>query len=244
MHRQLTTAWMVVVVLISCSRRLDGCTCTGPGPRRALELAAVVFTGKVIGFNEGNDTAIFEVYDSWKGISPWRTRIEVRPDYSGCSVFLTQDGEYLLYASKGEDRKLVTATCFPSRPLAEAATDLRELGRPRWRWWHHRKVIPNAPERRYWIASIGSQRQLLQYHWTDAKLGVHGRESREKWWRRLTLQVERTATAKSAVPPLTFERWTAVCALRAVNGHARRVESLRSRGSSWNLACGTVILQD
>jgi hypothetical protein len=140
MHRHLTIAGVLLVLLALCSRSADGCICTIPGqPSRALQLSEVVFTGKVVGFNQDNGTAVLVVYSAWKGVSPWKNQIEVGMDFSDCFYELKLGQEYLLYAGKGEGQKLVTDTCYPNRLLAEAKKDLDELGRSKWRWRHHRR---------------------------------------------------------------------------------------------------------
>jgi hypothetical protein len=100
-------------------------------------LAEVVFTGKVVDVNEDNGTARLEIYASWKGV-PWKNEMEVR-FFGACLYELKLGQEYLLYADRGEDQKLVTDMCYPNRLLAEAGKDLRELDRRRRRSWHYRK---------------------------------------------------------------------------------------------------------
>ena len=136
MHRQIAIAG---ILLVFCSRSAGGCDCIIPGPSWARQLAEVVFTGKVVGLSTNNGTAALEIYSTWKGISPWKNRIEMRMVFSDCYYELKLGQEYLLYADKGEDQNLVTNMCYPNRLLAEAGEDLRELGKPRWRWWHRRR---------------------------------------------------------------------------------------------------------
>ena len=132
-------ATMLLILLILCSRSAGGCDCIIPGPSWARQSAEVVFTGKVVSVSEDNGTAVLEVYSTWKGVSPWKNRIEIRMAFLTCLYELKLDQEYLLYADKREDQRLVTDMCYPNRLLAEAEKDLRELGRPRWRWRHHRQ---------------------------------------------------------------------------------------------------------
>jgi hypothetical protein len=60
-------------------------------------------------------------------------------DFSDCFYELKLGQEYLLYAVRESDQKLVTNTCYPNRLLTEAGKDLNELGRSQWRWRHHRR---------------------------------------------------------------------------------------------------------
>ena len=140
MHRHITIAGVLLVFLALCTSSADGCICIIPGqPSRARQLSDVVFAGRVVDFNRDNGTAVLEVYSSWKGISPWKKRIEVGMDFSDCFYELKLGQEYLLYALRESDQKLVTNTCYPNRLLAEAGKDLNELGRSQWRWRHHRR---------------------------------------------------------------------------------------------------------
>jgi hypothetical protein len=119
------------------SRSAGACDCVMPLGKWALDSAAAVFTGKVVELNEGGYHALVEVYSTWKGVSPWKKTVEVNIGFSDCAYELELGQEYLLYTDQ-KDGKLFTHLCYPNHLLAEAGEELSELGRPRWRLWHHR----------------------------------------------------------------------------------------------------------
>jgi hypothetical protein len=139
MHCRVTVAGILFLSL--CSRSAGVCVCINVGPSQALQSAEAVFTGKVVNIKE-DGTALLVVYDSWKGIPPWKDKVEVGTDYyfTDCPYADLKEGqEYLLYTEKGEDQKLATDGCWPNLSLAEAGKDLRELDRRRRRLQRHRR---------------------------------------------------------------------------------------------------------
>jgi hypothetical protein len=139
MHCRVTVAGILFLSL--CSRSAGVCVCINVGPSQALQSAEVVFTGKVVDI-KADGTALLEVYASWKGIPPWKDKVEVGTDcyLTDCPYADLKVGqEYLLYAEQEEDQKLVTNGCWPNLSLAEAGKDLRELDRRRQRWQRHRR---------------------------------------------------------------------------------------------------------
>lgn len=130
---RIMMAGAICVVLLLCSHNAEACGCIVPGPRQALEVAEVVFTGKVVDINEVDGSALLEVYATWKGLSPWTKKTKISMVFSTCYYELRLGEEYLLYARKeGRHKNLLTDMCYPNRLLAEARRDLLELGRPRW----------------------------------------------------------------------------------------------------------------
>jgi len=131
MHRIITIG-AVFIALLLCGYRAEACDCIVPAPKDAFNLAEAVFTGKVIEVSEDKGRTLLEVSAIWKGISPWRKKIELRAVSGTCYYELKQGQEYLLYAGR-ESEGLFTNICYPNRLLVDARKDLLDLGRPRWR---------------------------------------------------------------------------------------------------------------
>ncbi|MEX1094710.1 MAG: hypothetical protein WED34_01605 [Planctomycetales bacterium] len=109
-----------------------------PGPKEALESAAAVFVGKMVGKErEGAVYEVkFEVSRSWKG--PRGKTITVStPTSAGLAGYRFRDGEtypvYCLprFADAAETALPWTNAMTRTHPLSEAAADIKELGEPR-----------------------------------------------------------------------------------------------------------------
>lgn len=94
---------------------------------KELESSKAVFSGKVIEIKHENNNRkiLFEVEETWKGIS--QTEIILEDEWSSCSIDFFEGDSYLVYAYEfgGE---LTTNICDRTRELSSAGEDLATLG--------------------------------------------------------------------------------------------------------------------
>ncbi|WNF24674.1 hypothetical protein [Mesobacillus jeotgali] len=92
-----------------------------------LDSSKAVFSGKVIEIkNENNNRKIlFEVEDTWKGVS--QTEIILEDEWSSCSTDFFEGETYLVYAHEFQG-ELTTDICDRTRELSSAGEDLATLG--------------------------------------------------------------------------------------------------------------------
>ncbi|EYF05656.1 hypothetical protein [Chondromyces apiculatus] len=126
-------AFSAALAILSPTNDALACRCTPPRTVAiAMKDATAVFKGKVTAVVKGaapGSTLLvkFDVSTSWKG--PPGATIEVRTasDGAACGLYFTEGAEWLVYASTN-DGALSTGLCSRSKPLADAAEDLAQLG--------------------------------------------------------------------------------------------------------------------
>jgi hypothetical protein len=141
---------MVIWLGLNRSSALAYESCIPPPPSEALQLADVVFAGKVIAANqqawrinnmkfgwrppfihltEDHDRyrSTFEVTTVWKGDVTARTSIIHSIDRCGASYSFRLGGEYIVYARWFEG-ELYNAWCHRNNPLSAAGEDLLAFG--------------------------------------------------------------------------------------------------------------------
>lgn len=94
---------------------------------KELESSEAIFSGKVIEINNENNNRkiLFEVVDTWKGVS--QTEIILEDEWSSCSTDFFEGESYLVYAHEFQG-ELTTDICDRTRELSSAGDDLATLG--------------------------------------------------------------------------------------------------------------------
>ncbi|WP_226641371.1 hypothetical protein [Mesobacillus subterraneus] len=94
---------------------------------KELESSKAVFSGKVIEIKTSNNNrkVLFEVEETWKGVS--QTEIILEDEWSSCSTDFFEGESYLVYAHEFQG-ELTTDICDRTRELSSAEGDLATLG--------------------------------------------------------------------------------------------------------------------
>ena len=98
--------------------------------RSAYRQSKAVFVGEVVSEEKDEDTKTFkfEVKEYWKGADTKNIEINVY-ETTRYQAWFQKGGKYLIYATADEDGKLRVERCSRSRDAANAAEDLRQLGK-------------------------------------------------------------------------------------------------------------------
>ncbi len=113
------------------------CTCApSKGPAAELELAAAVFSGKVVEVRkhrQGEDIfarveAVLRVERAWKGVEGATVSVFTASHSATCGYGFKGGRTYLVYAYKDAGGRLSTGICSRTRRLKDAGEDLKELG--------------------------------------------------------------------------------------------------------------------
>jgi hypothetical protein len=158
MRNKLLCAVLLALILcclqLGAPWKASACSCVTPASALdALQGADVVFLGTVTRITSVNQTntwaskeVAFSVSDVWKGAVAPRTLLVTGSGAGDCGYVFTRGDTYLVYAyasnpgspvfSIGDirieipltSRQLSTAICTRTAPLAQAATDLAQLG--------------------------------------------------------------------------------------------------------------------
>lgn len=131
------------ILLPLSGQQVYGCTCDPkPEAGQALLKANAVFVGQVRSIDviykqisESGSTKSFvaeveikfEVQEAWKGAD--NKEILVRTSQGGCGYQFSVGKKYLVYAY--DEDGLITSGCTRTNSLADAKSDLKELGKPR-----------------------------------------------------------------------------------------------------------------
>jgi len=122
------------------------CTCPPiTSPKREMERAEGVFSGKVINANVPNrrlrinltfpfihsiqrgSRIEFSVEEVWKGKASPQIAIMATPQFHGCNISFKEGDEYIVYAY-GEKDGMYTHKCTRTTLLIDASEDLTQLG--------------------------------------------------------------------------------------------------------------------
>jgi hypothetical protein len=113
------------------------CTCApSKGPAEELELAAAVFSGKVVEIRRHRRSedifarveAVFRVERAWKGVEAATVSVFTASHSATCGYGFKQGRTYLVYAHRGAGGRLSTGICGRTRRLKDAGEDLKVLG--------------------------------------------------------------------------------------------------------------------
>ena len=113
------------------------CTCVPPkGPAEELQLAAAVFSGKVVEVRKHRQSedifagveAVLRVERAWKGVEEATVSVFTSSHSAACGYSFKEGRTYLVYAYKNAEGRLSTGICGRTRRLKDAGEDLKELG--------------------------------------------------------------------------------------------------------------------
>ena len=123
----ILTLWLMLAGAPDCTSGAL-CSCAIRSPEISYARAEAVFVGVVthageIGGEHGQPVTL-RITRTWKGDSAENIVVH---DAHPCGVVFQAGVEYLVYALRDQDGRLYTTFCARSRPLAQAAEDLRVL---------------------------------------------------------------------------------------------------------------------
>jgi hypothetical protein len=113
------------------------CTCApSKGPAGDLELAAAVFSGKVVEIRRHKRSedifasveVVLRVERVWKGVGGTTVSVFTASHSASCGYGFKGGRTYLVYAHKDAEGRLSTGICSRTRRLKDAGEDLKELG--------------------------------------------------------------------------------------------------------------------
>lgn len=123
----------VLTCVLAAAPRVEACACGGGTSMPACEAfwgTSAVFAGRVVALFDGppalfrSQFARIEVSEAFSG-GPQKT-VDVNAGGGDCTYSFKVGGEYLIFA-RTTPSGLATDKCMPTRPLSEAASDLRYL---------------------------------------------------------------------------------------------------------------------
>jgi hypothetical protein len=122
-------AFLLATVLTTSPTVSHACKCVEPQTvKKELESSEAVFSGKIIDIRteKNNRNIIFEVEETWKGVS--QTQIILKDEWSSCSLDFFEGESYLVYAYDFQG-ELITNICDRTKDLSGAGEDLATLGK-------------------------------------------------------------------------------------------------------------------
>ncbi len=139
--RMLLPIVLAMLLVVVAPGSAAACSCAVPGLEESVREAEVVFAGRAITVGQegrlrnllaggsGLITVRFEVSRAWKGVDMQEVVLR-QSVHTTCGYGFDQGSEYLVYARREgiSGAFLSTSICDRTRPLAEAATDVRFLG--------------------------------------------------------------------------------------------------------------------
>ncbi len=133
-HMKNLSSLVLVAALCAVPTLAQACSCIAPpAPKVALEQSAAVFIGKAVKTESAgfSNTYRFTVSKKWKGVEGNTVSLTSATSSAACGINFDADREYLVYAFKKEgETQLQTNLCTRTKRVADAATDLAELGEP------------------------------------------------------------------------------------------------------------------
>lgn len=133
MNLKLISFSLVVILLAASLTTFPttsyACKCVEPqSVEKELESSKAVFSGKIVDINneKNNRKLLFEVRESWKGIS--QTQVILTDELSSCSLDFLEGESYLVYAYDFQG-DLTTNICDRTKELSSAGEDLETLGK-------------------------------------------------------------------------------------------------------------------
>ena len=132
MRTLLTT---IVAMAVAGAGMAEACSCIAPPPpKKALEQANSVFSGKVTKIEEAGESELavtFELATTWKGAAGKEVTLYTANQSAACGYGFEEGKSYLVYAhqiKRGEEKVLETNICTRTALLADAKEDLKDLG--------------------------------------------------------------------------------------------------------------------
>lgn len=130
---KLTIASFFLVPLVFTANSKDACACScAPleSPKAEFNRSQAVFSGTVIRSRETGEKVQVKlrIAEIWKGDVTEIQSITTWNNSAACGLSFERGKKYLIYASKIDDRPLVTSLCTRTKLFANAEQDLLELG--------------------------------------------------------------------------------------------------------------------
>jgi hypothetical protein len=128
--KTLTCAATLLCLLCLAARPSYACECgANASPRKEMKKAEAVFAGEVVeaGVGGSSNRYKFRVERYWKGVKEEFVVISV--GYGLCARPFAVGQKWLVYAFEDEREGLMSDVCTRTMPLAEAADDLKALGK-------------------------------------------------------------------------------------------------------------------
>jgi hypothetical protein len=126
---------LAVVIPLLVAAAAYACSCAPPpSPKKSLEKAAAVFSGKVLKIEKDGEFELavtFAVDQVWKGKEAKELVVRTGTNDGICGYKFKKGASYLIYAhesTRDEMKYLVTNICTRTAALADAQEDLKELG--------------------------------------------------------------------------------------------------------------------
>jgi hypothetical protein len=122
--------FLSTVFVIGSSSTLACAKCATPNFAAAKVRAAAIFTGKVLSVTEDGTSKIFEFQVSkvWKGTPGKMVKVTYFESLRYEPIFEVGK-DYLMFAETGDDKNLHVYRCSRSAEIANAADDLKLLGK-------------------------------------------------------------------------------------------------------------------
>lgn len=130
---------LICVAAVCLNSRAMACKCAPPpAPKIALKQAAAVFAGKVVEIEVDQakymKTVTFKVSRLWKGEGGEIVKVTTALHGATCGYGFKKGGEYMVYcyankAKNGKPVVLRTNLCTRTRPMANAADDIKAIGK-------------------------------------------------------------------------------------------------------------------
>ncbi|KST68183.1 hypothetical protein [Mastigocoleus testarum] len=127
----IASSLLIPLVVTANSKEACACSCLPPGPPKSeLDRSEAVFAGKVMRIRRKNSEVRvkFKVMTSWKGEVNKKQVITTQINSAACGYSFERGQQYLVYASKFDNKLLSTNICSRTKLLANAEEDLSELG--------------------------------------------------------------------------------------------------------------------
>lgn len=123
--------FLVLSLVLAAPATVMACSCLKPTAAEAMQSVDIVFRGELIEHRGG--AAVFRVDEQWKGNLGGRVEVQWREGNHGdCNGFwpdqLKIGNKLLVFAGKDSHGIYRTNICLPTKPIADAAVELKELG--------------------------------------------------------------------------------------------------------------------
>ena len=127
---------LTIVALSFLDTTIFACTCLpSENATKELEQSTAVFCGRVLEVRRNQQEtglftrveAVFEVERIWKGVEKRTINVFTSSQSSACGYEFKKGKEYLVYASRDAEGRLITSICSRTRRMKEAGDDLKEL---------------------------------------------------------------------------------------------------------------------
>jgi hypothetical protein len=134
MRSLLNLAALAIPLFLFASAQACDCK-PHPPPKKALEQAAAVFSGKVLKIADHDEhhwAVTFQLAATWKGTDAKEVTVLTGKNDGICGYKFAKGKSYMVYANESvrdEVKYLATGICHRTKLLEMAEEDLKELGK-------------------------------------------------------------------------------------------------------------------